>query len=266
MLASVQATMPVAKIKIGKRARRNLGDIAAFAAEIDAIGLLQPIVVDAHGQLIAGYRRIEAWKRSRFAKQEIPVHRVDIEAIARGEWSENVQRKAFTPTEAVALARLVEPMLKTEAQRRQSAGGQGVKVAERHITRDLLGRHCGLSGRSLAKAIAVVDAAAAEPEKFSGVLQQMDVTGNVDAAFRAVAIVEAKRALQSPSIFRRTLIGRVPLGSISVPELRWLVGFFTALGANLPVAPTDAMSVSEFLSERQVQHAIKSAERMRRTR
>jgi hypothetical protein len=46
-------TMPISKIKVGKRIRRDMGDIAGLAASIAAIGLIHPITVDENGGLLA---------------------------------------------------------------------------------------------------------------------------------------------------------------------------------------------------------------------
>ena len=83
-----QPAMDISLIKVTTRFRRDLGDIASLAADIDAVGLLQPIVVSSANELIAGERRLRAWKLTRFKDRKIPVHIVDLAAIARGEWSE----------------------------------------------------------------------------------------------------------------------------------------------------------------------------------
>jgi ParB-like nuclease domain len=56
------ATMQVADIKVGKRHRRDMGDIAALAESIEDIGLLHPITVDEKNRLLAGARRLAACK------------------------------------------------------------------------------------------------------------------------------------------------------------------------------------------------------------
>jgi ParB family chromosome partitioning protein len=60
--------MPIPAIKIGKRHRRDMGDIEALAESIEDIGLLHPITVDERCHLRAGARRLAAckqlgWKR-----------------------------------------------------------------------------------------------------------------------------------------------------------------------------------------------------------
>jgi ParB family chromosome partitioning protein len=53
-------TMPISKIRVGERIRKDMGDIDALAASIEALGLLQPIVVSPDGRLILGERRLRA--------------------------------------------------------------------------------------------------------------------------------------------------------------------------------------------------------------
>jgi hypothetical protein len=50
------STMPITDIKVGKRHRRDMGDIKAFATNVREIGILQPVVVTPAGKLIAGER------------------------------------------------------------------------------------------------------------------------------------------------------------------------------------------------------------------
>jgi len=61
----------ISEIKIGKRFRKDLGDIDALAQSIKEIGLLQPIIITKNNNLIAGLRRIEAYKK--LGRDEIPV-------------------------------------------------------------------------------------------------------------------------------------------------------------------------------------------------
>jgi ParB/RepB/Spo0J family partition protein len=75
------------------RHRRDLGDIASLAASIRDVELLHPIVIRPDGVLIAGERRLEAYKT--LGHNEIPVTEVDLDEVARGELAENVARKDF---------------------------------------------------------------------------------------------------------------------------------------------------------------------------
>jgi len=64
-------TRSINSIKIGKRFRRDLGDIDALARSINEVGLLHPIVITPDGELLAGQRRLEACKQLKWDK--IPV-------------------------------------------------------------------------------------------------------------------------------------------------------------------------------------------------
>jgi ParB family transcriptional regulator, chromosome partitioning protein len=53
----------IADIKVGKRHRRDMGDIDGLAESIEDIGLLNPITIDEGGRLLAGARRLAACKQ-----------------------------------------------------------------------------------------------------------------------------------------------------------------------------------------------------------
>jgi N6-adenosine-specific RNA methylase IME4 len=76
-------TFPIDRITVGKRHRRDMGDIDGLAASIADLGLLEPIVVCPDGMLIAGERRLRAVQRLGWSM--IPCHVVDLVAIVRGE-------------------------------------------------------------------------------------------------------------------------------------------------------------------------------------
>ena len=63
---------PIASIRIGKRHRVDLGDVAQLADSIEDIGLLHPIAVNEDGLLLAGARRLAACKR--LGWKQIPVN------------------------------------------------------------------------------------------------------------------------------------------------------------------------------------------------
>src|SRR4051794_17257184 len=77
----------VASVKIGSRYRQDMGDIDALAANIAEIGLLHPIVVTPSGELIAGERRIHAFRA--LERSEIPATVIDLDRVVRGEYAEN---------------------------------------------------------------------------------------------------------------------------------------------------------------------------------
>jgi hypothetical protein len=64
-------TMPMSDIRVGNRIRQDLGDIDGLARNIEAIGLLHPLVVLSDGTLLAGARRLAAVNS--LGWQEVPV-------------------------------------------------------------------------------------------------------------------------------------------------------------------------------------------------
>ena len=192
-------TMNVSSIKTGRRHRADMGDIGALAKSIADIGLLHPVVVTPDGRLIAGERRLRAFKH--LGREEIPVTVIDLNKIVLGEYAENIFRKAFTPSEMVEIADDIEPLQMLAAKKRQLAGkgedgsgGRGKKnlrgifpeVSGRAM--DKVAKVVGKDRRTLEKARAIVQAAKAEPEKFGALKEDMDASGKVDRAYKELQI------------------------------------------------------------------------------
>lgn len=187
-------TRPIAQIKVGARFRRELGDISALADSIGRIGLLHPIVITPDGTLVAGMRRLRAVHS--LGWREIPVRVVDLEDLMQAEHDENVVRKDFLPSEAVAIARAMEPAERKAARERQRkagianlptvSGGKFPPLTDmrKGKTRDRVAIYVGMSERTLRKATKVVAAAEREPERFGHLVEEMDQTGKVDHAYR----------------------------------------------------------------------------------
>ena len=57
-----QPTAKISDIRIGQRFRKDLGDIDTLAKSIQEIGLIHPIAVTCDLDLVAGRRRLEAWR------------------------------------------------------------------------------------------------------------------------------------------------------------------------------------------------------------
>ena len=186
--------MKLSDIRVGARHRRDLGDIAALAASIEAVGLMHPVVVTPDGTLIAGERRLAAFKL--LGKTHIPVTIVALDDIVRGEFAENTARKNFTLSEAVAIKHALEPIERAEAKKRQG------ERTDKHLGKlptsskgragDKAAKETGMSRRTLEKAEAVIAAAAAEPERYGKLVEDMDETGRVDRAFKQLQIARAK--------------------------------------------------------------------------
>jgi N6-adenosine-specific RNA methylase IME4 len=199
-------TMLVADIKIEKRHRADLGDIDGLAASIERIGLLHPVVVKPDGTLIAGQRRILAWRKLGRAEFEmIPVTIVDLEKIVLGEYAENTDRKDFTYAEAVAILREVRPHEEKAAKERQRAAGAASKgkprgtalgklpQAVKGAAADKAAKATGKRRRTLEKAEAVVVKAEQDPQGYGDLADRLkEDDAKVDAIHREMKQREAR--------------------------------------------------------------------------
>ncbi len=122
-------TVPISRIEVRERTRKEISGIDSLAASIEARGLLQPIVLRRDGMtlvLVAGGRRIAALKK--LDRAEVDAHIVEtlndeLEALlAEGE--ENTERQPFTPSEAVAHAARIEAVESARALERKAQAGR----------------------------------------------------------------------------------------------------------------------------------------------
>ncbi len=193
--------MQIADIKIGPRFRRNLGDIASLAANIAAVGLMHRPAVRPDGTLIVGARRIAACKQLGWS--EVPVHVIDLDAIARGELAENTCRKDFLPSEIDDIRRAVEPIEQAAARERQRQhGGTApgrhsgkISTSDAGKMRDKIGKFAGISGRTVEKIAAIMDAAEADPERYGDLVERMDRHGKVEPAYRKFKHLQTQQHL-----------------------------------------------------------------------
>jgi ParB/RepB/Spo0J family partition protein len=155
------SALPIDKIQIGTRHRREMGDIASLAGSMGELGLLQPVVVRPDGHLIAGERRLRAAQL--LGWETIPVTVVDLDEIARGEFAENAIRKDFTLSEAVAIKRALEPIERAKAKKRMLVGKPSEKFSEGGNALDKIAKATGMHRTTLAKAEAIVDAERPSP-------------------------------------------------------------------------------------------------------
>jgi N6-adenosine-specific RNA methylase IME4 len=231
-------TMAISAIKIGERHRKDLGDIAAFAANIAEYRLLQPIVVRSDGTLIDGGRRIAAFKLLGWT--EIPAHIVDIDAVVRGEFVANTCRKNFTPSELVAISKAVEERERELAQQRMTLGK--ISTGSTGKTRDKVAAPFGTSGRTFDKMCDVVAAAEAEPEKFGRLKEDMDRTGKVNGPYRRLRNMQAAEAIRtSPP---PPLPGHGPYHGKMV-DFPWAYELHGIHGVHRGVLPFVTMSIDE---------------------
>lgn len=189
---------PLASIVIGERHRSDLGDIRGLADSIQANGLLHPIVVTADGTLVAGQRRMEACRLLGWT--EVPVTVVDVDDLLLAERDENQERKDFTPTEAVAIGRVIEDRERPAAEASRRAGQRrgAARPADAdvvgdsptsgpHQVRRIAADAVGMSEFTYHRAKAVVIAAEEDPERFGDLPERMDETGNISGTHRELA-------------------------------------------------------------------------------
>jgi hypothetical protein len=198
---------PIADIKIGKRFRKDTGDLELMKKSIQEHGQIAPIGVQKSDfTLIYGGRRLQAMKD--LGHEKILVHLQDYDELDRllVEYDENYVRKSFTPSEAVEVKRRIEPRLKAAAKERQregaSRGGKklgglgtrGVKV------RDLVSEKLGISHVTLERAEKIVSAVEREPNNsdYLAILRKMDETSNVNQAYAKY------KSIAEPSVFAPT--------------------------------------------------------------
>jgi ParB/RepB/Spo0J family partition protein len=198
--------MAIDAIRVGERHRKDMGDITGLAASIAEVGLLHPIVVSADGRLIAGQRRLRAC--AALGLNDVPVHVVPLVNIVAGERDENVWRQDFTLSEMVDIARSVEEHIRQDAEAHSRAnlkrGPVQPEVESFHLgeagkVRDRLAAGLGISGRTLEKAVAVVEAAEAEPEKFGRLVEEMDRTGKVNGVHKRKVTIEKAAEIRRES-------------------------------------------------------------------
>ena len=87
-------------IKIKKRIRKDLGDLEPLKNSLRAYGLLNPITLNSHLELIAGERRLQAAKQLGWSNiNAVIVDNLNETEELEIELEENNQRKEFTSEE-----------------------------------------------------------------------------------------------------------------------------------------------------------------------
>lgn len=202
--------MNISDIRIGDRVRQDMGDLRGLADSIAKNTLLHPVVVMRDGLLVAGHRRLEAVKLLGWT--DVPVTVVDVADLLSAERDENQERKDFTPTEAVAIKRLIQAqhallveevrianIARARAMARGAESADSTPSAEVGKTRDLVARAVGMGHEKLARAEAIVSAAEADPERFGDLPAKMDETGNVSGTYREMERRKADQPTAHPA-------------------------------------------------------------------
>ena len=92
--------VPIEDVKVKKRVRKEMGDIAALADSMKRFGQISPILITKKNVLVAGGRRLEAarslgWRTINAIEIDISDELTKLEY----EREENVQRRDFTKEE-----------------------------------------------------------------------------------------------------------------------------------------------------------------------
>ncbi len=153
--------IPIAEIKVGKRFRKDLGDIDGLAASMGLLGLLQPIGVTGDMELVFGQRRLRAAQKLGWSTILARVVKVD---ALLAERDENEVRKAFTVSERVSIAEAVRAQIGSrQGQRTDKLVDKDPQVEPGEKTRERAARSAGFeSDYTYRQAKAVVETAAPE--------------------------------------------------------------------------------------------------------
>jgi len=100
--------VPIEDIKVKKRIRKEMGDIAALAESMNRFGQITPILITKKNVLVAGGRRLLAaktlgWRTINAVIAEIPDELSKLEY----ELEENMQRRNFTAGEEAEAVRKI---------------------------------------------------------------------------------------------------------------------------------------------------------------
>jgi hypothetical protein len=199
-------------VKVVGRHRKDVGDLTELVRSIGEVGLLNPITVTEDGSLVAGQRRLEAFRK--LGLDAIPAHVAfdQGDAVERliAERDENTARKQMTPEELVSLGKALEALEAPKAKERQRDAGReygrgNSSGSDEHKLSDLPERKSsfgparnavaeaiGMSSTSYYRARTVVDAAndptaSPEDQRVAAIaLAEMNESGKVSGAYEKV--------------------------------------------------------------------------------
>ena len=139
--------IPIQKVIVRDRIRKDYGDIKELADDIRENGLINPPVVNKEYELLAGERRLKACKSLGWEK--IPVTMMDTrdaEHELNIEISENDVRKGFSKAERADYMKRLLRIEQTKAKIRQTLGE---KVPGGGRAKDKAAERFGISGKTM---------------------------------------------------------------------------------------------------------------------
>ncbi len=139
MLVAPDITVrPIDEIEVGKRFRKELGDLRALIASIEEVGLLHPVVITTDGKLLAGARRLKAVQKMGWL--EVPVMVADNVTDATkellAERDENTCRKDMKPSEAARLGMAIEALDEKQREANRLANLQQARNRRKGLVDD----------------------------------------------------------------------------------------------------------------------------------
>ncbi len=192
-------------IIVGARFRKDFGDLEALAASIRDLGLLSRAGCAAP---LAGERRLRACQRLGWDAISVFIRRspmLDPELLAalpfalRAEVEGNVTRKDFSQSELAEIQSVILDHWTAVRKQRQGARtdltstqvavevGKPKRVENTH---EQVAKLFGESEHTTRKRLAIVDAARAEPERFSKLVADMNRTGRIAGVYRRLSIIQ----------------------------------------------------------------------------
>lgn len=153
--------IPITKIQVRDRIRKDFGDIAELASDIEQNGLINPPVVNKEYVLLAGERRLRAC--TLLGWEQIPVTMMDTrdaEHELNIEISENDCRKDFSKAERVDYMYRLMRIEKEKARERQGTRTdivQNFAEGDTGKARDKTAAAFGVSGETMRKEMQIVE-------------------------------------------------------------------------------------------------------------
>lgn len=172
--------------------RENLGDLQPLRASVNKHGLYRPFIVTNQGKLICNHRLLQAAKEEGI--ENVPVVTSAVEdAVAQLELQlqDNLHRP-YSPSERVKAARLLLPSYSERAKARQGSRTDlhpgNFPKGEDGEALDRIARLLGVSRKTLAREMAVCEAAEADPDTFGELREKMDQTGRVNGLYKEMVL------------------------------------------------------------------------------
>ena len=119
----IQLQRALDSIKVGRRHRRELGDVDSLAASMEENGVFQIITIDPDGNLVCGLRRLAAMRKLGWKTADVWVRPGISDRLGEllAEQDDNLLHKPLTLTEQAALYRELKTLMAEDAARRQEA-------------------------------------------------------------------------------------------------------------------------------------------------